>query len=213
MNSISRERLLNHFSYNWFFYVGSLLAIIIFWTWVFSMLAKVPLNEKITIFIGAYGVDENMNTEILENLQGIREVEIHCEDPKGDMFPLLLQTRGIINTDIIILPESAINDEILPMWFREIDETVLREYLPDMDYDYYETGVKKYGLLAYDAEKKLTYLFPDIIFASENTEEENFYLFLNKESVNLGKLNINEKANQEDDAALRLLAYLFGKEE
>ena len=98
-----------------------------------------------------------------------------------------LLSMQLLQTDLIIMPESLLKELDVAVYFPELPEML-------QDNTDYQIDGKHYGILL-----------------NGYSQEEPVYLLLAANSVNLG--GILDKGNPEDDAALAVLQYLVKEAE
>jgi hypothetical protein len=209
------KRFSTYMFYNWYYYIVYAIIVIFFWILLFTNLGAAKDNEKISIFLGTYDVDRVELTALIEDSLRdtiIKEINVDSSYDKGNQFGYIFATRGMVNTDILILNENYVREEDFSIYFKALDLFIIEKYLPtDVKHSYLEYDDKVYGILVYSEEENVNVL-ADII--SYNNEENNdrYYLFLNKSSKNLGEMN-NETISYDDNLALKVINILLDNKE
>lgn len=177
--AMTKNKLSNYLVYAWpkFLIVG-IMAILI-WGWATNMLIRPHENERINIFIGTNQLDTDEIYQRLITLD-LKEVNLSYHDPESEMFKMILSSRGTVDTDLVILDLSTFNNQEVVLWFKDIDIDYLASLVGEHQ-EYFELHGKVYGVKLVD----------------------NIYIFLNKQSNNLGKMNASGK--DDDDLALKAL--------
>ena len=112
-------------------------------------------------------------------------LELYVDDMEhipNQTYATDLLSMQLLQTDLIIMPESLLKELDVAVYFPELPETL-------QDNTDYQIDGKHYGILL-----------------NGYSQEEPVYLLLATNSVNLG--GILDKGNLEDDAALAVLQYL-----
>lgn len=139
-----------------------------------------PRNEEtITVFIGCCDSKAKKAKSLLEENKPsyLLEIQFYCYSYLESSFSTYFTAIGRENADLVILPESQINDD-----------TILLHYLPletksdPSDYISKKNG-KHYGVLL-RKEKEASAILP---YADE-THDENYYAFYAKGSLHAGEL-------------------------
>lgn len=167
--------LKTYFAYSWGKYLGSVILIVLFWSWCTDLIIRPRFNERINIFVGLNNSDLSFLNQYKEEY-GLKEINIIYHDPEDEMFNLILSSKGIADTDIVILEIDSFNEDDILLWFKEIKSEAIKNYF-DGECELYYKNSKAYGI-------KLKY---------------NVYLFFNKTSPNLGEMN---DEHLENDKAL-----------
>ncbi len=193
----------NHFVYNFWKYVAVVAIAIVFWCYLFGVLARPQPNEQIKItFVGndlkntLLKDDIQANLPMLTDNQNIKDVGVECFYSE-DMYTLstVLSTRVISDTDFVIIKESDLSKFDIPSFFVELDETLSKQYFGDVET--YLLDGKIYGI-------KLS----SETFAKYHSGE-NCYAFITGVSVNFGRLN--GKGDVDDKVCVALINYLAGR--
>ena len=177
--AMSKNKIANYFVYAWFKYLLVVIMAILIWGWATNMLIRPKENERINIFIGTNQLDTDEIYQRLITLD-VKEVNLSYHDPKSEMFKMILSSRGTVDTDLVILDLNTFNNEEVVLWFKDFDIDYFDSIIGEHQ-EYFEFHGKVYGIKLID----------------------NIYIFLNKQSNNLGKLNTNGK--DDDDLALKAL--------
>ena len=207
MNPKTKKKLLGHLQYCWWMYIGIALAAVFLWTSVFLNLAKPASNERIGLFLCTNAVDTTgLEKDISDILEGLTEQEIkqfrvnQMLLSEADVGSVL--TARSFDCDLIFIQQSFLREGMAVYHFAPLPMEQIGELLPNHQFysDKLENVQNTYGILigGKGVHNRFTQYY---------TGEEAVYVFLSRESVNLGGLN--EKGYPEDDAALRLLLYLL----
>jgi hypothetical protein len=203
MDNLTKQRITNHLSYCYYLYLIVAILITLGWYEAFSLYYRLKSNEKVSIYIISNVVDTtkldiNLSKRLLNGK--LKEIIVNSDSITNPNLYLLLNTKGLVNTDIIILPASIANNVNLLYEFALLDKDYLANFIDD-GVNYLQVNNLDIGLLIYDNQVGI---LDDYITYSE----EKYYLFLNKKSVNIGNLN-----NSKSDIALNVLTILFEVDE
>lgn len=186
----------------WWAYLSAMLLIIFVWWGVFSYVDRIKDNQRVTIAVYnstcdtqalrdrlAQKLPELTQQTVLELYVDSREIQMGADGGKK------LFSMQILQTDLLILPESVISEMDVSAYFPPIPENISLAG----NACFYEADGKKYGILLSGDD------VPSI-FGDYCTDTQRYYLFLSESSYNLA--GIYGRGTQEDDAALVLLYYL-----
>ena len=207
--------LVTHIGSTWYWYLLASVLVVVFWSFVFGLLDRIPYHEQINMFVAGYEIQkEQMEEQISEILKGssIRQVTVDaCTPGREEAFHMVLATRGTVNTDILILPEGTWPEEMLQGKVLGFTEQELASYLPEGEYQYIERESIRYGICVYDADKGKSLLPKGWIAFEADVEQRDYYLFFSIEADNVGRLGMDYK--NKDDQALKLIGTLIRKAE
>lgn len=201
---------------NFWFYIAWLLLAVIVWDWIFGLLTRLKPIEKVSVFIGCYSETFEREEELNESRPAyLKGLEFNVFPNDEIYFSIRLEYHGLEEGDILILSESRAKD-YYAQYFSPISEKYQTE-ISNLGFYTDEDGTV-YGLKVYDKETKESLISClDFVKSSgedeeaqtdsaldsteENTdEEENFYLFFNKNSLHLSDLAEEEKVSERNGA-------------
>ena len=180
----SSRRFKAFIGFNWQWYLIILVSVIFVFYYIFVTLRTPSYDEKVQVFMAVANIDaEGLGGELYIGFDNtkIQEVFVDFSNPNGDDFSLIFNTRGTVNTDILIMSDTYINQGDYNKFFAGYTHQQISKYLQgDFDYLYDSDGLI-YGIRVND------YL-QDYI----NTDEDLF-LYFNKKSEKIGELSDNSK--------------------
>lgn len=195
-------KIKKHLATYFYYYIFAAIIIIVFWMWLFNLVSRPTKEEKLLLFIAANTVEKTtLEKELEEYLGELRKVEVDNFNPNHSGFSTVFQTRGLVGTDIVIVPEGLLVGDRIMSNFKILNLEVIKMYLGDIGDIFYHND-RAYGIKVYDCENKTGVLLDYIDYSLE----ENYYLLFNYESIHLGLMNT--KSN-DSDYALSALKYLF----
>lgn len=172
----------------WKYILVAVVSVFI-WSAVFTSLGQIKDNQRLTISVYNLDLDtQTLRNEIAAKLPELTKQEIlelyvdDMEHMPNQTYAIELLSMQLLQTDLILMPESLLKDLDVAVYFPELPETL------QTDTDYQCDG-KHYGILI-----------------DKYSQEENVYLLLASNSVNLG--GILGEGVPEDDSALAVLQYL-----
>lgn len=202
------------FAKNWFYYVLWILLVILAWEGVFSFITKPKKEESVYFFFGVEKAQIDVMYEDLEKAKPeyIRNIDISAYSTRQTGFDSLFTTRGVLNTDVFILPESYCEPSFMKALFYPMDPTIIKEVFGEnAEYEKaaYEDDI--YGVKIYDKEtdvgKAMAYF--DYTFIGDNGERQSvgdYYLFFSRKSLHLGQISGSDM-----DGALILAQAIWNK--
>ncbi len=202
------NKLKAHLQYFWWKYLLVLVGIVFLWTSVFSTLAKPDDNEQVVV--SHFGTDYDyaaMNNEILEKLPSITPQTLKTASfttvasANDSMLSQLIQTR-IYTSDIMILSEEMVSDDLLKFNFKQIPQNIIAEYFTDnlSDFEFYNVDGKPFGIILNPLSGKNN-------FSKYYTGTKKCIAVFSCESVNLAAMY--GEGNPTDNAALCVMRYLL----
>lgn len=172
----------------WKYILVAVVSIFI-WSAVFTSIGQIKDNQRLTISVYNLDLDtQALKDEVAAKLPELSQqeiLELYVDDMEhipNQTYANDLLTMQLLQTDLIIMPESLLKELKTEAYFPEIPESLQRN-------SDYQIGGKHYGILL-----------------NRYSQKEPVYLLLASNSVNLG--GILDRGNPEDDAALVVLQYL-----
>ena len=206
-----RKRFSVHLLYYWPVYIVLAVSVTVFWILLFKKINKIPQEKQINFFIAADSVNEELLIKELKPLLtdlNISEINVDSFPPADEQTLLpVISTRGVIDTDIVILPQLQ-NINYYINNFVPLDSAFIKDYLPnDFNADFLEYNNEIYGIKIYDAANGVALVSEDLFSFGNGSEERDYYLFLNKNSENIGSLS--PRSISENTQALTAVQYLL----
>ena len=171
---MKNSRFKSFLSFNWQWYLIIFIGVVFVFYYLFMILNTPSYDEKIVVFIGVNYVDTNGLEEKLYSGYDdtkIEEVYIDYSDPNDSDYAVVFSTRGTVNTDVIIVSKSYIDDSY-SRFFSSID------------------GLDLDGLECLYGSDGLIYGINVSEFLRDYIDyDEDLYLFFNKKSDKIGFLN------------------------
>lgn len=192
-----KKQLRGFLEASWYWYLLLALVISSFY-YGLSVVVNTPSTEEtLSLFIGCKDVENAaLSEKLYADFQGseIKKVAVDSSDPAGLYYASVFQTRGLVNTDVLVLSSDSITSDNYARYFQSFDPSSLSSYVTATAQDCAQKEGLCYGLPMGEKRKA------DIPFASGLS----YYLFFNKKSTKLGAL-----ASSKTDAALRLARSLI----
>ena len=188
-------------------YLLVILGSIVFWLSFFSLINQPNPTETIQVFISAKTYDSNLNQQLegINELTRISSINIICFPKNDNDFEESLLTQGMIESDLLILPESIL-DYSEQSAFVSLNDQLFQNYqMIDDGLTFKKIGDDQIGILVYDGLTQINYLEGLIDFNENDTS--NYYLVINKNSTNAGVYG-NTKHSY-NDMVFYVLKYLI----
>ena len=167
----------------WYLYLLSLIVTTILLTWLFSFFPDVKRKEIINVYIMCYGINEDEISNYFNSNKPdeIKQVHTSFTNENSLYSEYSFQTKGILDSDVLILPYSLIEGYELNNYFVSIDSTL-------NGYNYLVKDEVNYGITLYDYVSHNSYLDDYILYGlSFENNEQNYYLFINLKVANIDK--------------------------
>ena len=166
-NKITKKRINDHLEYDWYKYLIILIAGIALFVFIFSQINRTRDYEDVAFFISCYdSPNENRFDEtVLGDMNSskydsekygesvLREVSIEIQDPLDSNYGTMLQTHGMITSDVLIVGKSILENSGGGAYVPLTDELLEKYLLPKGLERRKEDGTKeKYDLTVDDLE-------------------------------------------------------------
>ncbi|MEG1711178.1 MAG: hypothetical protein RR316_05205 [Clostridia bacterium] len=209
-----KNRISAHFLYNWIVYIAAAIVVVLLWTFLFGVIWQKKDNEKLAVFISAPNNDMvKVYNYVFDKLQtkGIKELTFDGYSPKNSYYDEVFATRGIIDTDVLILPQDRADEAYKGKLCVKLPKDILNMILPkDKVFEFYEKDGCIYGIKIYSTTNEKCRYFEDVITYNLKDEKAiDYYLFFNPSSVNIGSLSANKNANHNDTQAFDLVMLML----
>lgn len=172
-----KKNLWNPILKKWYVFLLWVLISFGFCNALFTMVTATNRDEKISFFIASYNVKRSLLETLNDNKpELIKKVEVYWLNPEHEEFNMYFSAYGLINADIIILPESKITKLDLPSCFAAFPNGIFSDSVL-----YTETDGNNFGVRVYNKETGEGCAMEFIAYTHEE-EGEDYYLFFNKNS-------------------------------
>ena len=176
------KKVVTYLSYEWKKYLITTILTILFWVWITGLIVTPKKTERLNVFINDETILELNIYDKLMELEGIKNVNVDFISYENELYQVLFNSRGVVDTDILILRENTFSENDIKTWFKKLDLIYLENI--NIENIYYINEIA-YGI--YIGEEEI--------------------MFLNANSLNLGKMN---NKNYENDLAIRAIYKLMG---
>ena len=199
MKAKNKELFETHLTSNWHWYLIYTLFAIFIWCYAVILVTKDKPKEVVTVWVMAYDI----NSDYVDYLEAnkpdyLKHVRVSFELKGNDYASIKYQGIGT-SQDIVILPESFLEEYLDLTTLIELDTDIINEKYGNQEY-YYVDG-KPYGIKVFDTTDEDNGY---ITYTKEDTTNESYYIFLNNKSLHMGNLN-----NSKYDGALEILRLLL----
>lgn len=175
------------------YYILIFILSLITWFFIFDQLTKIKPTEEIRIFIAATSVKtEYTNTLVEQGLTlGLRHVDLVVVSPDHSMFSEMLLTKGLHESDLLILPQSILDSTSLDQQFVGLENAYLLDFGIDLTaFDLYTKNAINYGIKVFE-EGHTDLLNSNVSYLDDG---EVYYILINATRPNIGTYYINESA-------------------
>ena len=180
-------------------FISIFVAVSVMYYYIFDTIRTPKYQESVRVFIAATYVDTSkLEDKLFYDFETspIKEIKVDYSDQNASSFNTVFQTRGLVNTDILILPSDIVPSGQYSRYFARLDRTVLASYLIGVTLDYYiDDDQLDYGI-------RVSRAALDFI---EGKESDEYFVFLNKNSGKISPLNIQST----NDGALVAVKNLY----
>ena len=182
----SKRKFKAFLGFNWHWYLIIFLSTLFVFYFLFETLRTPGYDEKVVIFIGSKHVEvERLESDLYKGFEGtkIEEIFVDYSNPKDSDYSIVFNTRGTVNTDILILTSDYILEGDYSNFFAKIDDKLISQYQIDDSKLFKDSDNFVYGIDVTDYLKNYI-----------NTNE-TYYLFFNKKSEKIAYLNENSSVD------------------
>ena len=193
MNEIKKRRMKVVLKYTWPMYIVLSLVVGLGIFFLFKVTHKTPLYTTLTLFVsGEVKDNKGLRNDLLETYKSYDLKTVSCisSSPSDANYNSKLTIPGYNSADILIIPESKLNDVVVSAFGLEITDEIKDSYYANNSF--YIQEEKRFGIKL-DNEKVNNY------FSLPN---EELYIVINAKSANIGEYS--SKPVKEHDMALQL---------
>ena len=173
---INKERFKSFLRYSVFVYLVIIIIVGFSMHFAYDVIHKPKYSEQVNVFVGVFNIDnEKIEKKLYSGYEDgkIKVVNVDNADYTDTYYPVVFTTRGLINTDILIINLENITDDDINSLFAPIDNI---SEIVSGEFEYYTKDDHKYGI------KMNSYLRNYIHYDSKD-----YYLFINKNSDKMAK--------------------------
>ena len=196
----NKELLSAHVANHWISYLIYAIVATFIWCYAITLWTKDKPKEVVTIYVLSYGCESDNLASKLEEVKDdyLRHVRVNYDDRTNPYVNIKYQGLGT-SCDIVIVPESFIESMGVESVYSSLDKDYMTSIFGELEY--YTIDEKYYGIKLFDKNSEDNGY---IKFKLEDTEDENYYIFLNKKSLHMGEIN-----NSDMDGAIKILKELL----
>jgi len=171
-----------------------------------------PRNEETFLFFTAsYSYEcDNLKYVLKENMPSyLREIKCNSYYLKDNNFDNYFSTVGLISSDIMIVPQSIMTEELAKSYCTKLDRNYVTSLLGEVTFLNYGDSIDTYGVRIHekgkheDSEHLITYTLNEEM-------DEDYYAFYRNGSLHLGELS-STKWTTAFDYTKVLLNYVWEK--
>ena len=189
---MSRKKIQAFIHFNWYWYLLIVLLMSFVFYFVFDIAKKPSFDERIVVFIGIDS--DEMEEKMFVKDTIIREIFVDYSDPYDSYYSMSFSTRGLIDSDILILSEEELLQTDYEDLFAYIPQNYLENYFDEKINYLYTEDSKAYAI---EVTNELAPFANDL--------SSKYYAVFSKKSEKVGLINENSK----NDFAIVALANLF----
>ena len=164
----------------WPIYVAAAIAMPVLSYVIVEQIQKPKNEETISIFVGSCNADARYLKEKLNSNKPsyLLEINLYSYSYVDSTFSTYYQANGKMDVDLVILPESKIDDASLITYYSPLDESHFstNDYLSKDSKTHFGILVREKG----EANSLLTF--------SDDSHDENYYAFFGKSSKHGGSI-------------------------
>ena len=198
MNKLTFKKILSE----WLIFLVYAVFFILISTWIIDLINKPRGKETISIFLTSYEADTNSLYNELKEVspEYLREIDLKQYRLDDQYFNTFYQAIALGNSDIVIIPESYLNDS-LGITFMALDMEYISEYtgLTFDESDLFTSYDHTFAIKIYDKDEgksnEFIKFFKEDFPETEDIDEsvnESYYIVFYKKSVHLGKMTESE---------------------
>lgn len=200
------KQVINKIGKDLWIYIACILVVVFVYSWAFNYLTTIKTEEKITVFIGSCTSTFEKEDELNQSRPDyLKAVEVRAYALSDSVYDTCLSIFGYETGDILILPESNLNEENIADHYAVISQ----EYQSIFNnIGWYELDGNVYGIKIHDKETHQSLI--NCLDYGKDDDEQNYYLLFNKNSVHISDLSDASAKNDMNGAiviANKLLTY------
>lgn len=192
---MSKKKIAAFIHFNWYWYLVIVLLMSFIFYFVFDIAKKPSFDERIVVFVGIEYIDrDEMEEEMFVSDTIIKEIFVDYSNPYDSYYSMAFSTRGLIDSDILILSEEELLQSNYEDLFAIIPANYLENYISDEINYLYTSDLKPYAI-------EVTSHIESFV----DKLETKYYAVFSKKSDKVGLINSECK----NDYAIVALANLF----
>ncbi|MBO6280632.1 MAG: hypothetical protein J6M95_03525 [Bacilli bacterium] len=195
-----KKNFKNHISGYWFLYVIAAVISAILWSTVVIFWTKDKKEEVVSVWIMAYDAKVGELTNELENekQEYLKHIRLTFNNYENELTKISFDGLGS-NYDLAILPESFLSKVAVQRIYTKLDSNLVDTILGEQIY--YQMDEYNYGIEIFNKSDDDNGL---ITYTKEGIEPENYYIFINKNSLHMGEIN-----NSKHDGGISIIKTLL----
>lgn len=185
-----------YLSYSWYWFLLIAVGVGFSYYGLFVTLNSPAESETLRVFLGVKNIDESsLNKECDKVLSSsIKEVKLDYSDPSSTYYPTVFQTRGLTNTDVLVLSTDSIKEANYSSYFLSLTTESLSSYL----------NVPSSSFASYEGTNYGVKINSETAASLYGVDGLSYYVFISKKSIKSGSLSTSSI----NDGALLLLEVL-----
>ncbi|MBQ7995755.1 MAG: hypothetical protein IJ247_06065 [Bacilli bacterium] len=197
------KRFVSSLARIWYVYVIVTVAGILLIDYAFNVINKPRNEETITLFVVSEGNDLKELKEKLEDNKPnyLREINIYGVRRESNEFSTYFDVYGKANSDVVILPESKIEEDVVFNHYSPFSFDYLNDYIDGLSTYRLEKNGLDYGVKIHSKGEDNGL----IEYKSEGFDEDYYAFFVN------GSLHIGEMSDSEYTTAFSFINIIRGE--
>ena len=191
MNALKKKRIKTVMKYTWPFYIVALVIITLFMHFIFGVTHTLPSYKSLTLFVSGEVTDlDKLKEDLLKKYEDkeLKSVSTISSYPNQGQYYTKLSVAGYASADILVIPESTLNELTVKKFALELKEEIITSYYQGLSL--YQQNDLHYGVK----------LNKEIVKEYMTLPEEDCYLVLNAGSDNIGQYSLNHPDETHNNA-------------
>ena len=166
------------------FYLLIIVFSILLPSFTLNYISRPKKEHLFTAFISSYTTDREKIDGLFEKNKPdyVNKITINLFSNDDPNFNIYYSSFGLKHSDLIIIPESRINNPDIVTYYCSLSENIIDNYNFS---NFYTIDDVSYGVKLNNGNNDIGDL---LTLSKEGMEEENYYMFLNKNSYHIGEL-------------------------
>jgi hypothetical protein len=185
-----------YLAYSWYWFLLIAVGIGFSYYGLYVTLNSPSESETLQVFLGVKNIDKVALSKRCDEVlsSSIKEVKLDYSDPSSTYYPTVFQTRGLTNTDVLVLSTDSIKEKDYSTYFLSLTTESLSSYF----------NVSSSSFASYEGINYGVKINSETLSTLYGVEGLSYYAFINKKSIKSGSLSTSSS----NDGALLLLGVL-----
>lgn len=185
-----------YLTYSWYWFLLIAAGVGLSYYGLFVTLNSPAESETLRVFLGVKNIDKTTLSKQCDEVlsSSIKEVSLDYSDPSANYYSTVFQTRGLTNTDVLVLSTDSIKEDNYSTYFLSLTVESLSSY-----FDASSSSFASYAGINYGV--KISSKTANSLYGVDGL---SYYVFISKKSIKSGSLSTSSV----NDGALLLLEVL-----